>query len=245
MRNASERFYFKNHNIIEPLETDETFAYLILPVTSPRLTKRPIYTTKTSVLGVINTLELAKRKRNFHASTSEVYGDQDTPEKPKPVNPIGFDHADEGKRCAESLIYDYVRVHKIKAKVIRIFNTYGPYMDPEDGRVVTNFLNQALQGQPLSIYGDGSQTRSFCYIDDLVEGILLYLNLPSPHSSPINLGNPEEHRILDLAELVLELTGSKSEMERHPLPQDDPTQRRPDIRLTKCLNWKPTTNVHY
>ena len=203
------------------------------------------------MLGVINTLELAKRCQAefFHASTSEVYGDpKEHPQKETylgSVNPIGIRSCyDEGKRCAESLIYDYVRVHKIKAKVIRIFNTYGPYMDPEDGRVVTNFLNQALQGQPLSIYGDGSQTRSFCYIDDLVEGILLYLNLPSPHSSPINLGNPEEHRILDLAELVLELTGSKSEMERHPLPQDDPTQRRPDIRLAaKCLNWKPTTNV--
>jgi UDP-glucuronate decarboxylase len=193
-------------------------------------------------------LGLAKRVRAriFQASTSEVYGDPTVHPQPEHywghVNPIGIRSCyDEGKRCAETLFFDYHRQHKLKIKVARIFNTYGPRMHPQDGRVVSNFIVQALQGEPLTIYGEGLQTRSFCYVDDLVEGFLRLMDSPDAITGPINLGNPGEFTIRQLAELVLEMTGSRSKLEFRPLPQDDPTQRRPDItKARELLGWEPT-----
>ena len=211
--------------------------------------KDPVQTTKVSVLGSINMLGLAKRLKIkiLQASTSEVYGDSEVHPQPETywgnVNPIGPRACyDEGKRCAETLFFDYHRQHGIKIKVVRIFNTYGPRMHPDDGRVVSNFIVQALKNEPITVYGDGTQTRSFCYVDDMVEGIIKMMNSPDDFTGPVNLGNPEEYRIIDLAQKIIELTGSRSKIVFKPLPQDDPKRRRPDITLAKeKLGWEPKT----
>jgi len=208
-----------------------------------------VQTTKTSVHGAINMLGLAKRVRAtiLQASTSEVYGDPSVHPQTEAywgnVNPIGPRSCyDEGKRCAETLFFDYRRQHKLKIKVARIFNTYGPRMHPNDGRVVSNFVVQALKGQPITIFGDGMQTRAFCYVDDLVDGLVRLMESPEDVTGPINLGNPGEFTMRELAELVLELTGSPSTIEFLPLPADDPRQRRPDIsRAEQSLDWRPRT----
>jgi UDP-glucuronate decarboxylase len=207
----------------------------------------PVQTTKTSVHGAINMLGLAKRTRAriLQASTSEVYGDPEIHPQTEDywgrVNPIGPRSCyDEGKRCAETLFFDYQRQHGLDIKVVRIFNTYGPRMLPNDGRVVSNFIVQALRGEPITLYGDGAQTRSFCYVDDLIEGMVRMMDTPKGFHGPLNLGNPVEFTIRELAEKVLALTGSKSRIERKPLPQDDPRQRQPDIALAKDkLGWQP------
>jgi UDP-glucuronate decarboxylase len=207
----------------------------------------PVQTTKTSVHGAINMLGLAKRTgaRILQASTSEIYGDPTVHPQPESywgnVNPIGPRSCyDEGKRCAETLFFDYYRQHRMRIKVARIFNTYGPRMHPGDGRVVSNFIMQALRGQPITIFGAGTQTRSFCYRDDLVDAFLLFMASRDEVTGPMNLGNPGEFTMIELAELVLELTGSKSELAFRPLPQDDPKQRRPDIGLAEReLGWRP------
>ncbi len=243
------RFELLRHDVTFPLyvEVDEIYN-LACPASPIHYQHDPVQTTKTSVHGAINMLGLAKRVRAkiFQASTSEVYGDPTVHPQPEHywghVNPIGIRSCyDEGKRCAETLFFDYHRQHKLKIKVARIFNTYGPRMHPQDGRVVSNFIVQALQGEPLTIYGDGSQTRSFCYADDLVQGFLRLLDSSDEVTGPINLGNPGEFTIRQLAELVLEMTGSRSRLEFRPLPQDDPTQRRPDIsKARELLGWQPT-----
>ncbi|MDC0599150.1 SDR family oxidoreductase, partial [Candidatus Pseudothioglobus singularis] len=207
----------------------------------------PVQTTKTSVHGAINMLGLAKRlnARILQASTSEVYGDPEVHPQTEGywgrVNPIGFRSCyDEGKRCAETLFFDYKRQHNLDIKVARLFNTYGPNMHPDDGRVVSNFIVQALQGRPITIYGDGSQTRSFCYIDDMIDALVLFMSMPRDFSGPMNLGNPFEFKILELAELVISLTNSSSKIHYKKLPYDDPTRRRPDITLAKeKLLWSP------
>jgi UDP-glucuronate decarboxylase len=211
----------------------------------------PVQTTKTSVHGAINMLGLAKRLkcRIFQASTSEVYGDPSIHPQVESywgnVNPIGIRSCyDEGKRCAETLFFDYHRQLGLDIKVVRIFNTYGPRMHPSDGRVVSNFIMQALKGDPITIYGDGSQTRSFCFASDLVEGFLRFMDSPAGFTGPMNLGNPNEFTIRELAELVIELTGSKSKIDFRPLPQDDPLQRCPDISLAKAkLDWEPQVQL--
>lgn len=243
------RFELIRHDVTFPLyvEVDEIYN-LACPASPVHYQHDPVQTTKTSVHGAINMLGLAKRVRAriFQASTSEVYGDPTVHPQPEHywghVNPIGIRSCyDEGKRCAETLFFDYHRQHKLKIKVARIFNTYGPRMHPQDGRVVSNFIVQALQGEPLTIYGEGLQTRSFCYVDDLVEGFLRLMDSPEAITGPINLGNPGEFTIRQLAELVLEMTGSRSKLEFRPLPQDDPTQRRPDItKARELLGWEPT-----
>jgi len=205
---------------------------------------------KTSVMGAINTLGLAKRvgARILQASTSEVYGDPKVHPQPEEywghVNPIGLRSCyDEGKRCAETLFFDYHRQNDVDIRVVRIFNTYGPRMAPEDGRVVSNFIMQALRGEPITLYGDGSQTRSFCYVDDLVEGFLRFMDSDG-ETGPVNMGNPSEFTIRELAELVIELTGAKSELVEKPLPSDDPQQRKPDISKAKeLLDWEPTIEL--
>jgi UDP-glucuronate decarboxylase len=207
-----------------------------------------VQTTKTSVHGAINMLGLAKRTkaRILQASTSEVYGDPKVHPQTEDywghVNPVGLRSCyAEGKRCAETLFFDYHRQHRLRIKVARIFNTYGPRMHPNDGRVVSNFVVQALTGEPLTIYGDGSQTRSFCYVDDLVAGLLLLMDSPDEITGPMNLGNPVEFTVLELAKTVIELTGSRSEIIRKPLPPDDPVQRQPDIGFARqTLGWEPT-----
>jgi len=206
-----------------------------------------VQTTKTSVHGAINMLGLAKRvkARILQASTSEVYGDPEIHPQPESywgrVNPIGVRSCyDEGKRCAETLFFDYWRQHQLEIKVMRIFNTYGPRMHPNDGRVVSNFIVQALRGEPITIYGDGSQTRSFCYVDDLIDGMLRLMDTPADFVGPINIGNPKEFSMLELAELVLQLVGGKSRLEYKPLPADDPRQRQPEIALARdALGWQP------
>jgi UDP-glucuronate decarboxylase len=211
----------------------------------------PVQTTKVSVIGAINMLGLAKRvkARIMQASTSEIYGDPSVHPQPESywgnVNTIGPRACyDEGKRCAETLFFDYRRQHNLDIKVVRIFNTYGPRMHPDDGRVVSNFIMQALQGQPITIYGDGQQSRSFCYVDDLVEGFLRIMDTGSDFPGPVNLGNPNEFTIKELAEQVLALTGSKSQLINKPLPQDDPRQRQPDISLAReKLGWAPKTQL--
>jgi UDP-glucuronate decarboxylase len=211
----------------------------------------PVQTTKTSVLGAINMLGLAKRLKIkiLQASTSEVYGDPKIHPQPEEywghVNPIGVRSCyDEGKRCAETLFFDYVRQHRLAAKVVRIFNTYGPRMHPNDGRVVSNFILQALRGEDITLYGDGQQTRSFCYVDDLIDGFLRMMATDAAQTGPINLGNPAEFTIRELAMLVLELTGSSSKLVFRPLPSDDPTQRKPDIRLAEAvLGWRPSVRL--
>ena len=211
----------------------------------------PVQTTKTSVHGAINILGLAKRTgaRVFQASTSEVYGDPEVHPQPEGywgrVNPIGIRSCyDEGKRCAETLFFDYHRQHGTEIKVARIFNTYGPRMNPEDGRVVSNFIVQALNNEPITIYGDGSQTRSFCYVDDLIEGFMCLMNSKSGIIGPVNLGNPSEFTMLELAKLVIELTGSRSQVIHMDLPQDDPRRRQPDISYArKILGWGPSIRL--
>jgi UDP-glucuronate decarboxylase len=236
------------HDITFPLyvEADEIFN-LACPASPRHYQHDPIQTTKTSVHGAINMLGLAKRlnARIFQASTSEVYGDPQVHPQTEDycgyVNPIGLRSCyDEGKRCAETLFFDYHRQVGQEIKVVRIFNTYGPRMDPNDGRVVSNFIVQALREEPITLFGDGQQTRSFCYVDDLIEGFIRMMQSPADFTGPVNLGNPGEFSMQELADLVLELTGSKSQIEHRPLPEDDPVRRRPDITLAKTrLDWSP------
>jgi UDP-glucuronate decarboxylase len=238
------------HDVIEPilLEVDEIYN-LACPASPVHYQYNPVKTVKTNVLGMINMLGLAKRTKAkiFQASTSEVYGDPEQHPQHESywghVNPIGTRSCyDEGKRIAETLCMDYHRQNGVRVKIVRIFNTYGPRMAVNDGRVVSNFIVQALQNQPITIYGEGQQTRSFCYVDDLVEGFVRLMdNTPEDFTGPVNIGNPGEFTILQLAEKVLALTGSSSKIERKALPPDDPTQRRPDITLAKQkLGWEPT-----
>lgn len=246
------RFEFLRHDVTFPLyvEVDEIYN-LACPASPIHYQYDPVQTTKTSVHGAINTLGLAKRLncKIFQASTSEVYGDPaihpQTEDYWGNVNPIGPRSCyDEGKRCAETLFFDYHRQHGLEIKVARIFNTYGPRMHHADGRVVSNFIVQALQGEPITIYGDGSQTRSFCYVDDLVEGFLRLMDTDAETTGPINLGNPNEFTIKSLAEMVIAQTGSKSKLIQKPLPQDDPKQRRPDISKAQSqLDWTPTAQL--
>lgn len=244
----NHRMELMRHDVTFPLyvEVDEIFN-LACPASPVHYQFDPVQTTKTNVIGAINMLGLAKRLKVkiLQASTSEVYGDPmvhpQTEEYWGNVNTIGTRSCyDEGKRCAETLFFDYRRQHKIPIKVVRIFNTYGPRMHPNDGRVVSNFIVQALQGQDITIFGDGSQTRSFCYVDDLIDGMMRLMNTPSEVTGPINIGNPGEFTIRQLGELVIELTASKSKLIFHPLPSDDPRQRRPDIsKATAVLGWEP------
>ncbi len=244
------RFELMRHDITFPLyvEVDEIYN-LACPASPVHYQFDPVQTTKVSVHGAINMLGLAKRRKAkiLQASTSEVYGDPAVHPQSEDywgnVNPIGPRACyDEGKRCAETLFFDYHRQHGLRIKVARIFNTYGPRMHPDDGRVVSNFVVQALLGKPLTVYGDGSQTRSFCYVDDLIEGLLRLMESPDEVTGPVNLGNPEEFTILELAELVRELTGSRSEIVFRPLPEDDPVRRCPDITRAKTLlGWEPRT----
>ena len=241
-------FELLRHDVTFPLfvEVDEIYN-LACPASPIHYQFDPVQTTKTSVHGAINMLGLAKRRRAkiFQASTSEVYGDPTVHPQPEEywgnVNPIGFRSCyDEGKRCAETLFFDYHRQHRLRIKVARIFNTYGPRMHPNDGRVVSNFVVQALKGEPITLYGRGEQTRSFCYVDDLVEGFLRLMDTADDVTGPINLGNPREFTIRALAETVIELTGSSSTIEYRPLPEDDPQQRQPDIAKAKALlGWEP------
>jgi len=243
------RFELMRHDVTFPLyvEVDQIYN-LACPASPIHYQHDPVQTTKTSVHGAINMLGLAKRLRCriLQASTSEVYGDPTVHPQREDywgnVNPVGPRSCyDEGKRCAETLFFDYYRQHKLDIKVARIFNTYGPRMHPNDGRVVSNFVVQALKGEPITIYGDGRQTRSFCYVDDLVEGLIRLMGSPKDFTGPVNLGNPREFTILELAELAIEMTGSRSNLTYLPLPQDDPKQRQPDIVLAKeRLNWEPT-----
>jgi UDP-glucuronate decarboxylase len=245
---AHPRFELMRHDITFPLyvEVDEIYN-LACPASPIHYQHDPVQTTKTSVHGAINMLGLAKRLkcRVFQASTSEIYGDPSVHPQTEDywgnVNPIGPRSCyDEGKRCAETLFFDYHRQHRLEIKVARIFNTYGPRMHPNDGRVVSNFIVQALQGKPITIYGDGGQTRSFCYVDDLIDGFVRLMESPAGVTGPINLGNPGEFTIRELAELTIEMTGSKSTLAFQPLPQDDPKQRRPNISLAdKQLGWRP------
>ncbi len=246
---AESRFEFLRHDVTFPLyvEADEIYN-LACPASPIHYQHDPVQTTKTSVHGAINMLGLAKRLRCriLQASTSEVYGDPavhpQTEDYWGNVNPIGPRSCyDEGKRCAETLFFDYHRQHGLEIKVARIFNTYGPRMHPSDGRVVSNFIIQALRAKPITLYGDGNQTRSFCYVDDLVDGLIRLMESPSDVTGPINLGNPVEFTMRELAELVVAETGSSSPFVNMPLPQDDPRQRKPDIRLAKkVLGWSPT-----
>lgn len=246
------RFELLRHDITLPLylEADQIYN-LACPASPIHYQFDPVQTTKTSVHGAINMLGLAKRTkaRILQASTSEVYGDPEIHPQTEDywgrVNPIGPRSCyDEGKRCAETLFFDYHRQHQVEVKIVRIFNTYGPNMLPNDGRVVSNFIIQALRGADITIYGDGSQTRSFCYVDDLIQGLLNMMASAADIIGPINLGNPEEFTILELAEMILRLTGSKSALVFKPLPIDDPKQRRPDItRAQTYLNWQPRINL--
>lgn len=240
------------HDVTVPifLEVDEIYN-LACPASPPHYQFDPVATTKTSVMGAINMLGLAKRckAKILQASTSEVYGDPEIHPQPETyrgaVNPIGIRACyDEGKRCAETLFFDYYRQHGVDIKVMRIFNTYGPNMDPYDGRVVSNFIVQALGGEDITMYGDGLQSRSFCFVDDLIEGMIRLMNSRDGFTGPVNIGNPGEFTMLELAEKIIELTGSQSKITYHPLPQDDPMQRQPDITLAKKeLGWKPTVSL--
>ena len=242
-------FEMLRHDVTFPLyvEVDEIYN-LACPASPVHYQRDPVQTTKTSVHGAINMLGLAKRTRAkiLQASTSEVYGDPDVHPQTEDywgnVNPIGVRSCyDEGKRCAETLFFDYWRQHRLRIKVVRIFNTYGPKMYPDDGRVVSNFVWQALRGEDITIFGDGTQTRSFCYVDDLIRGIVAMMDSGDDITGPVNLGNPTEMTMLLLAQAVLRLTGSKSRLVFRPLPEDDPRQRRPDIGLAKArLDWQPS-----
>jgi len=245
-----KHFELMRHDVTFPLyvEVDEIYN-LACPASPIHYQHDPVQTTKTSVHGAINMLGLAKRVKAkiLQASTSEVYGDPSVHPQTEDywghVNPIGLRSCyDEGKRCAETLFFDYWRQHRLRIKVARIFNTYGPRMHPNDGRVVSNFIVQALLGRDITIYGDGLQTRSFCYVDDLIDGLIKLMGTDDSITGPLNIGNPTEFTIGELAALVIELTGSKSQIVRRPLPEDDPRQRRPDIsRAQKDLSWKPHT----
>ena len=246
-------FELMRHDVTFPLyvEVDEIYN-LACPASPIHYQYDPVQTTKTSVHGAINMLGLAKRVKAkiFQASTSEVYGDPQVHPQPESywghVNPTGLRSCyDEGKRCAETLFFDYFRQHGLRIKVGRIFNTYGPQMHPHDGRVVSNFIMQALRNEPITIYGDGSQTRSFCYVDDLINAFVLMMGSPDDVTGPINMGNPDEFTIRELAETVIDLTGSKSKLEFRPLPSDDPMQRQPNISLaTEKLGWEPVVKLH-
>ncbi len=240
------------HDICFPLYMEVDAIYnLACPASPIHYQFDPVQTTKVNVLGAINMLGLAKRLkvRIFQASTSEVYGDPAVHPQTESywgnVNPIGTRSCyDEGKRCAETLFFDYNRQHGIDIRVARIFNTYGPRMHPKDGRVISNFIVQALMGNPITIYGDGMQTRSFCYVDDMVNGIISLMNLPEKFTGPVNLGNPVEKTIVELANMIIELTGSGSKIVFKPLPSDDPVRRRPDIKLaTEKLDWAPNVEL--
>ena len=245
-------FELMRHDITFPLyvEVDEIYN-LACPASPIHYQHDPVQTTKTSVHGAINMLGLAKRvgAKIFQASTSEVYGDPQIHPQTEDywghVNPIGFRSCyDEGKRCAETLFFDYYRQHKLRIKVVRIFNTYGPKMHPNDGRVVSNFIVQALNNQPITIYGEGQQTRSFCYVDDLIEGFVRFMDADDDFTGPMNLGNPGEFTIKELAEKVIELTGSSSELVYEVLPQDDPIQRQPEISVARReLGWEPLIHL--
>ncbi len=246
------RFELIRHDVTFPLHVEVDQIYnLACPASPVHYQHDPVQTTKTSVLGAINMLGLAKRTkaRIFQASTSEVYGDPDVHPQPERywgrVNPIGIRSCyDEGKRCAETLFFDYHRQHNLDIKVARIFNTYGPRMHPNDGRVVSNFIVQALKGQNITIYGDGQQTRSFCYVDDLIEGFVRLMNTETGFTGPVNLGNPGEFTMLELAEKILKIVGGHSKLVFRPLPADDPKQRRPDITLANSqLRWQPQVQL--
>lgn len=249
---AKPNFELIRHDVTHPiwLEVDEIYN-LACPAAPGHYQYNPIKTMKTSVMGAINVLGMAKRCRAkvLQASTSEVYGDPAVHPQPETywghVNPIGIRSCyDEGKRCAETLFFDYHRQHSLRIKVGRIFNTYGPKMNPDDGRVVSNFIMQALQNHPITVYGDGSQTRSFCYVDDLIEGILRFMASEDDFTGPVNLGNPSEFSILDLARQIIDISGSRSEIVFEPLPADDPRQRKPDIRLAReRLQWEPRVGL--
>lgn len=249
---SNPRFEFMRHDVTFPLyvEVDEIYN-LACPASPVHYQFDPVQTTKTSVMGAINMLGLAKRTRAkiLQASTSEVYGDPEIHPQVESyrgaVNPIGIRACyDEGKRCAETLFFDYQRQHNVNIKVMRIFNTYGPRMHPNDGRVVSNFIIQALKGEDISIYGDGSQTRSFCYVDDLIDGMIKLMGSKDGFFGPVNIGNPNEFTILELAKNVIELTKSHSKISFHPLPQDDPKQRKPDIALAQSeLKWEPSIQL--
>ena len=247
---GNEKFKLLEHDVIDPLPADfvvDEIYNLACPASPLRYQKDPVYTTKTSVLGIINMLDLAKRSnaKLLQTSTSEVYGEPEVHPQVENyrgnVNPIGIRSCyDEGKRCAESLLFDYHRMHGVKIKVIRIFNTYGPYMDPCDGRVISNFIMQALQDKDITIYGDGSQTRSFCYIDDLLNGMMKMMASEDSLTGPVNLGNPEEISMIELAEKVINIAGSNSNLLFASLPLDDPARRRPVISLAqKTIKWEP------
>ncbi len=245
-------FEFLRHDVIEPIyvECDQIYN-LACPASPPHYQFDPVKTAKTGVMGAINVLDLARhcKVRVLQASTSEVYGDPEIHPQPESywghVNPDGIRSCyDEGKRMAETLFFDYHRQDGVDIKIVRIFNTYGPRMRPDDGRVVSNFIVQALRGEDITIYGDGQQTRSFCYVDDLVDGLIRMMESREGFTGPVNLGNPGEFTMLELAELVLKLTGARSKIVHKPLPQDDPTQRKPVIDLArKELNWKPTISL--
>ncbi|MBB6505159.1 UDP-glucuronate decarboxylase [Sphingomonas endophytica] len=249
---SNPRFEFMRHDVCFPLyvEVDEIYN-LACPASPIHYQHDPVQTTKTSVIGAINMLGLAKRLKCkiFQASTSEVYGDPHVHPQTEDywgnVNPIGIRSCyDEGKRCAETLFFDYHRQLGLEVKVARIFNTYGPRMHPADGRVVSNFIMQALRDEPITMYGDGSQTRSFCYRDDLVEGFLRLMDTAPDVAGPVNIGNPNEFTIRELAELVIELTGSRSTLDYRPLPQDDPMQRQPNIAVARDkLGWEPKVQL--
>ncbi|GGB61083.1 dTDP-glucose 4,6-dehydratase [Roseibium aquae] len=248
------RFELLRHDVTFPLyiEVDEIYN-LACPASPIHYQRDPVQTTKTSVHGAINMLGLAKRTgaKIFQASTSEVYGDPEVHPQPEDywgrVNPIGPRSCyDEGKRCAETLFFDYHRQHRMDIRVARIFNTYGPRMDVNDGRVVSNFICQALRGDPITIYGDGKQTRSFCYVDDLIDGLVRFMDLDPSNPGPVNIGNPGEFEMLELAEAVLEITGSRSQLVFKDLPVDDPKQRRPDLtRANTLFGWQPTTELKH
>lgn len=245
-------FDVMRHDVTFPLyvEVDQIYN-LACPASPIHYQRDPVQTTKVNVHGAINMLGLAKRlkARILQASTSEVYGDPEVHPQPESywgkVNPIGVRSCyDEGKRCAETLFFDYWRQHRLEIKVMRIFNTYGPRMHPNDGRVVSNFIVQTLKGEPITIYGDGTQTRSFCYVDDLIDGMILLMESPAEFVGPVNIGDPQEMSMLELAETILSLMGGSSPIEFRPLPQDDPRQRQPDIALSKqALGWTPKTKL--
>ena len=250
---GNPHFELMRHDVTFPVyvEVDEIYN-LACPASPIHYQRDPVQTTKTSVHGAINMLGLAKRTkaRIFQASTSEVYGDPEVHPQSEDywgrVNPIGIRSCyDEGKRCAETLFFDYRRQHGLEIKVARIFNSYGPRMHPNDGRVVSNFVIQALRGEDITIYGDGSQTRSFCYVDDLIDGIVKMMEGPKDMTGPINLGNPIEFTIRELAETIIQMTSSNSKLITKPLPQDDPKQRRPNITLARnALAWEPSVPIH-
>ena len=248
------RFEAMRHDVTHPLfvEVDEIYN-LACPASPIHYQHDPVQTTKTSVIGAINMLGLAKRLKAkiLQASTSEVYGDPVMHPQPESyrgnVNPIGPRACyDEGKRCAETLFFDYYRQHNLRIRVVRIFNTYGPRMHPNDGRVVSNFIVQALKGEPITLYGDGSQTRAFCYVDDLIEGFIRMMDAPDDITGPMNLGNPVETSVAELAQLIVDLTGSRSSITYRPLPVDDPVQRCPDISQARALMaWNPRTQLRF